>query len=362
MWSTMMHYTTVIHMADIFFVVILSTCVRMISSVSFISTQLGESTPNIDIGDKMDMTEVGEKHTNTDETVSQNSELISNFKELFFYQTSLPGFPFGAIFNYGEYLQIVTPNKIYFSFPIFFKIVIYCILLINLEVYTCIGDVTNNLSFFFYDNSTRFDAILYITLLAGTYRLKMTAMCTITEMFMNNCGVGFYNKKKKLTNGFMAWISLNLNQKTLFVQCFYQKNRLDRFKKSISMSLVIAFNVIWHGPYIMYSLAGILIVIITLMQESIIKTFEIYENNKNASKSSLKDLKECFRVVKEGKFNFNIFFNLIMWILTHTTFDFFFIVIFTCQYSIIWNIWSFLSFYPSQISIEIIINIEHALL
>ncbi|OAF67992.1 hypothetical protein A3Q56_04271 [Intoshia linei] len=138
----------------------------------------------------------------------------------------------------------------------------------------------------------------------------------------------------------------NMSTQLWIYRCFYQKNCLDRFKKPISMSLVIAFNVIWHGPYIMYSLAGILIVIITLMQESIIKTFEIYENNKNASKSSLKDLKECFRGVKEGNFNFNIFFNLIMWILTHTTFDFFIIVICTCQYSIIWNIWTFLSFYP----------------
>ncbi|OAF67991.1 hypothetical protein A3Q56_04270 [Intoshia linei] len=355
LWSIMMHYTMTIVICDISFLTILATCSRMISTVSYISPKLETFKSKSNQPSKPDQL------TKNSEMISKEPQLISNFTELFFYQTSSLGFPLGPLYNYEEFLQINKPSRVYFTWSKFIQIILYAIVMNCITEY--IGKIDDTLQTSFYDKSSYLQAIIYITLLAATFRLKITVDCMFVEMLMNVSGVPVYNKNNKTKRWLRGMdffefesknsirtvmMAYNKSTQLWIYRCFYKINNLKRFNKPTSLSIVIAFNVLWHGPYLMYGIAGILFTFVTIMQDRVIQTFTIYENkiNKTNGMTSLKDLNECYQYMKTGKLNVNIFFNLTMWIFTHLTIDFLIMIIFTSQFIVIWNLWTFLFFYP----------------
>ncbi|OAF67994.1 hypothetical protein A3Q56_04273 [Intoshia linei] len=354
----MMHFTTNIRFKDLIrYGGILGSGVQMLSTVSHISPNLGKIMEKVD----------SKSNTEPKESLAESdSNLMSTFSQVFYFHTSLAGMFGSPVYNYREYLQLIKPSRIYISFKNIFKIIVY-VVSANV-IYKYVGSIddkfkilNNNVSL----KESFLQLILYSSLLSLYFQLIITTSCIFSEIVINASGIptnksnqttwihgmDFCNLscKNSLRTMMRAW---NMSIQLWIYRCFYLKFNLNKINKSYALALVIIFNVLWHGFYMMYAVAAFIFVACVCIQDYIISTFILYERHftKDSTHinghSDLKYMFECIQGVRIGRFGVNLFFNIFMWILTHLTMHFLFICISTDNNTIIWNFWKCLYFYP----------------
>ncbi|OAF67325.1 Membrane-bound O-acyltransferase domain-containing protein 2 [Intoshia linei] len=328
---------------------------RMLSTVVYLCPNIGN---NLKL-----KTRNNQKEKNQDDGKSgiDGRKMISSFKEMFYYQTSIVGINVGPIFNYQEFTSTMNPSKRHFNY---FKILdAFVTNTIGDLIYEYAGSVDNVLSDNYFQNTTITETLIYITLISIAFRFRLNSAFSLGEIIMNACGVEVYNKndpkceKNKWINGMdfknylcknsfrSAMRAWNMSIQLWIYRCFYKMLNLHKLNRNIALVIVIAFNMVWHGPYLAYFMAGSVFLFSTIIQDCIIN---MYSNSKNikTEASNVKDLKECWNLIRKGNVNFDIVFNLILWITTQTTVDFIIVALFTTNVSIVWKLWKFLYFYP----------------